>query len=76
MLSPDGSIFQYVERRRKDTGTAAGGAGASSGAASSSSSEHTIQTHLVSLYPSELQKKVTLLRHFRNYLVDQQREGG
>jgi polo-like kinase 1 len=64
VLSPDGSIFQYVERRRKD----AQGQG-------TSSSEHTIQTHLVSYYPSELQKKVTLLRHFRNYLVDQQREG-
>jgi hypothetical protein len=24
-------------------------------------------------YPPELHKKVTLLRHFRNYLIDQQR---
>ena len=67
VLSPDGSIFQYVERRRRDPQGCPSGSG--------SGSEHTIQTHLVSYYPSELQKKVTLLRHFRNYLVDQQREG-
>jgi hypothetical protein len=30
----------------------------------------------MSAYPQELQKKVTLLRHFRNYLVDQQRAYG
>ena len=61
VISPNGSVFQYSERRRKDKG--------------STSSEHIIQTHLVSQYPAELQKKVTLLRHFRNYLVDQQNEG-
>lgn len=61
VISPDGLVFQYSERRRKEKG--------------SSALEHTIQTHLISQYPAELQKKVTLLRHFRNYLVDQQREG-
>jgi len=66
VLSPDGSVFQYIERRRKDVAPPAG---------VSATSEHITQTHLVSYYPSELQKKVTLLRHFRNYLVDQQREG-
>jgi polo-like kinase 1 len=57
VMSPDGSVFQYIDRRRRD--------------GSPTASEHTAQTHLMSLYPAELQKKVTLLRHFRNYLVDQ-----
>lgn len=58
VLSSDGSIFQYIERRRKE---------------GQANSEHVAQTHLMSAYPVELQKKVTLLRHFRNYLVDQQK---
>ena len=61
VVSPDGLIFQYSERKKKEKG--------------SSASEHIIQTHSVSNFPNELQKKVTLLRHFRNYLVDQQKEG-
>ena len=61
IVSPDGCSFQYNERKRKEKGT--------------TSSEHTIQSHSVSRYPLELQKKVTLLRHFRNYLVDQQKGG-
>lgn len=61
VVSPDGTIFQYSERKRKDKGA--------------TSSEHTIQTHSIFKFPVELQKKVTLLRHFRNYLVDQQKGG-
>jgi POLO box duplicated region len=61
IVSPDGCSFQYNERKRKEKGM--------------NSSEHTIQSHSVSRYPMELQKKVTLLRHFRNYLVDQQKGG-
>lgn len=30
--------------------------------------------HTLSSYPQSLQKKVTLLKHFRNYLVEQQRK--
>ena len=30
--------------------------------------------HTLSSYPESLQKKVTLLKHFRNYLVEQQRK--
>ena len=59
ILSPNGQVFQYIERKRKES--------------SSSQSEHVTQTHLISAYPVELQKKVTLLRHFRDYMVDQQR---
>ena len=61
VLSPSGNVFQYIERKRKD---------------SSSSSEHVVQTHMMENYPIELQKKVTLLRHFRDYLVDQQKTSG
>lgn len=61
VLSPNGNVFQYIERKRKD---------------SASSSEHVVQTHLMENYPIELQKKVTLLRHFRDYLVDQQKTSG
>jgi len=61
VLSPNGSVFQYIERRRKD---------------SFSSAEHVIQTHLMTCFPPELQKKVTLLRHFRDYMVDQQKSHG
>lgn len=55
-------VFQYIERRKKENG-------------SNSNSEHIIQTHLISSYPMILQKKVTLLKHFRNYLIDQHKEG-
>ena len=58
VLSADGMVFQYIERRRRD---------------STSNSEHSSQTHMINSYPPELQKKVTLLRHFRNYLIDQQK---
>ena len=56
VLSADGSVFQYTDRRRNDT----------------ASGEHISQKHLISAYPIELQKKVILLSHFRNYLLEQQ----
>jgi polo-like kinase 1 len=59
VLSPDGKVFQYIERKKKVDGVQLIGA------------DHTIQTHLLTRYPAELNKKVTLLCHFRNYLVDQ-----
>lgn len=58
VLSADGKVFQYTERRRGD---------------SANGSEHTSQKHLITCYPQELQKKVTLLKHFRNYLIDQEK---
>jgi hypothetical protein len=36
--------------------------------------EHTHEMHTLSSYPESLQKKVTLLKHFRNYLVEQQKK--
>ena len=50
--SPDGAMFQYVERRRKN------------------GVENNVQMYNMISFPAELQKKVTLLRHFRNYLLD------
>lgn len=57
VLSPDGRRFAYVERRRH---TARG-------------SEHLARYFDVDRYPSELKKKVTLLKHFDAYLQDQER---
>ena len=72
VISPDGNIFQYGERRKKDKYQ---DNNLGSGSGSGFRLEHIIQTHLIKCYPIELQKKVTLLRHFRNYLVDLQKEG-
>ena len=59
VLSEDGTTFQYIERKRKNEQII--------------SSDHNHQTYDMNNYPAELQKKVTLLRHFRNYLLDQHR---
>lgn len=59
ILSANGEIFQYIERKCAD------------GNANTSIMEHISQTHSIHWYPAELQKKVTLLCHFRNYLMDQ-----
>lgn len=56
VLDPKGSVFHYVERRRRSSGAV----------------EHSSETHRLDSHPPELNKKVTLLKHFRNYLVDQQ----
>lgn len=69
VLSSDCTVFQYIERKRRSSLSGTSG----------SSGEHAFQTHYINSHPPELQKKVTLLKHFRNYLVDQQRihgEGG
>jgi hypothetical protein len=56
ILSPDGQIFQYIERRRRG---------------STGQIEHLIHTHSLRSYPADLTKKVTLLKHFKNYLTEQ-----
>lgn len=60
VLSANGSAFQYIERRRRSSGAV----------------EHMCQAHTLENYPAELNKKVTLLKHFKNYLVDQQSQQG
>ncbi|RYG59684.1 hypothetical protein EON64_19980 [archaeon] len=61
VLSPDGKVFQYFERKK---GTASG------------SSEHVAQRHYLDSYPADLHKKVTLLKHFRNYLLEEEKNAG
>lgn len=56
VLSADGKVFQYIERIKRE---------------SSFGSESSSQKYSMDSYPQELHKKVTLLKHFRNYLVDQ-----
>jgi polo-like kinase 1 len=36
--------------------------------------EPSIATHTLEEYPEDLQKKVTLLKHFRNYLIEQKKK--
>jgi serine/threonine protein kinase len=62
VMSPDGRIFQYVERKRRSSGAAAEDAHVP---------EHVLQRHALDNYPSELNKKVTLLKHFKSYLIEQ-----
>lgn len=61
----DGEVFQYVERHRPP-GDPSLNNGPRRG-------EPTTATYNISTYPKSLQKKVTLLKHFRNYLVEQQK---
>jgi polo-like kinase 1 len=63
VLEPDGEGFQYIERKN-----VAGIAG------DSNRGEPVIAFHTLARYPDDLQKKVTLLKHFRNYLIEQQKK--
>ena len=58
-----GDSFQYVERRKVDSPDAA-----------ARKNEPVCEYHTLSTYPESLQKKVTLLKHFRNYLMEQQKK--
>lgn len=67
VLAPDGDIFQYIERRKAS----------SSQKQPDQEVEPTVHIYSLTSYPDHLQKKVTLLQHFRNYLKEQQqKEGG
>jgi hypothetical protein len=68
ILSQCGEIFQYLERYKKDH------VQNSSGHYRPTNGDHISQTHLITRYPMELHKKVTLLFHFRNYLTDNSKE--
>ena len=61
MLEADGESFQYIERKKSSADSVRRG-------------EPVIAAHTLSVYPEELQKKVTLLKHFRNYLIEQQKK--
>jgi polo-like kinase 1 len=60
-LEAAGDGFQYIERKK-------------SAGESPRRGEPSIMMHTLSNYPDELQKKVTLLKHFRNYLIEQQQK--
>ena len=61
VLSGVGDVFQYIERKRRSN---------------SGVVEHSVQTHSLSNFPPDLTKKVTLLKHFKNYLMDQMQQSG
>jgi polo-like kinase 1 len=52
VIDPNGKVFYYYERK----------------AVSSTEKQDVMATHQLLDYPKELQKKVTLLQHFRSYL--------
>lgn len=64
VLESGGDRFQYVERKKVQADSNDGG--------SVRRSEPLCETHSLASYPESLQKKVTLLKHFRNYLIEQQ----
>jgi len=59
VIAPEGDDFIYVERRKSSNEDGV--------------QEQVIEEHSLSSYPDSLQKKVTLLKHFRNYLIEQQK---
>ena len=60
-LERDGDNFQYIERKRTEDGETA-------------RSDYVVSNYTLSDYPCDLNKKVTLLKHFRNYLLEQQKK--
>lgn len=62
VLEPTGDNFQYIERKKSSSDPMKRG-------------EPIVEYHSLSRYPDQLQKKVTLLKHFRNYLMEQQKKG-
>jgi polo-like kinase 1 len=60
-LEANGDGFQYIERKKAEVG-------------SPRRSEPIVVSHSLSDYPDSLQKKVTLLKHFRNYLMEQEQK--
>jgi polo-like kinase 1 len=61
VLEANGDKFQYIERKKSD-------------GESPRRSDPVIVCLTLSQYPDSLNKKVTLLKHFRNYLLEQQQQ--
>jgi len=57
VLAPAGENFMYIERTRQRSGN--------------ESHEQISEHYTLTEFPSSLQKKVTLLKHFKNYLMEQ-----
>ena len=64
-LDPKSDIFQYIERKRIEDVQSPKLRG-----------ETVVELHTLNKYPDSLKKKVTLLKHFRNYLLQQQTYDG
>lgn len=60
VIDTNGHTFYYYERK----------------ALSSTEKQDVMQTHNLTDYPKELQKKVTLLQHFRSYLENNKEDNG
>ena len=58
IVEAEGDKFQFIERKKSSD-------------EASSRTEPTIGSHSFSNYPDSLEKYVTLLRHFRKYLIEQ-----
>eukprot|EP00753_Platysulcus_tardus_P015365 PLAT4988.3.p1 GENE.PLAT4988.3~~PLAT4988.3.p1 ORF type:complete len:266 (-),score=148.63 PLAT4988.3:334-1131(-) len=67
VLLPHSRRFVYLERCRSKS---------SSSGSSGSDSHMKRVTHTLDVYPEELKKKVTLLKHFQNYLLEQAGRSG
>jgi polo-like kinase 1 len=65
VLGPEGEVFQYMERKQLDD---------TNDRKVSKVPATTVETHTLSSYPESLKKKVTLLKHFRSYLMEQYKE--
>lgn len=81
VLEPAGVTFEYIERARRSSPALASGAGAgrAGGSANANDGDHPPRArHTLEDFPPELQKKVTLLNHFRGYLHElvKKSEGG
>lgn len=61
VLEATGQNFQYIERKKSATDSTRRG-------------DPIVVSHSLAQYPDDLQKKVTLLKHFRNYLIEQQKK--
>jgi polo-like kinase 1 len=66
VLGAEGDVFQYMERKYVDD--------PKDRQKVSKIPATTVETHTLSAYPESLKKKVTLLKHFRNYLMEQYKE--
>lgn len=67
ILSPNGEAFHYVERRK---------IAKTDSSPSSRSSETIKEVHSLASFPRALQKKVTLLKHFSGFLVEEEKKSG
>ncbi len=71
IMHPDGRNVQYIAK--KSSTAAASDAPGSPAAGSSSSGGFSVQSFDIDAFPLDLTKKVTLLKHFLKYLIQQNR---